>query len=75
MCDWAPVITASAVAIPVLAAAVAAWLQGHANAGAIAEVHTLVNATHQASVDRVDQLEESLRTQGAAVPARPANHP
>lgn len=76
MNDWGPVIVALSLAIPVLAAAIASWLQGHANGKAIAEVHTLVNSTHQESVARVAQLEAVLTAKGSPVPPpRSANQP
>lgn len=71
MTDWSPVIAAIAVAIPVIAAAVAAWLQGRSNAAAISDVHRAVADTHQVTVARVEQLEQALTASGMVVPPHP----
>ncbi len=75
MTDWSPVIVALAVAIPVLAAAVAAWPQGRDNRTAIAAVHKAVADTHAVTVARVEQLEQALTASGMVVPPHPQRRP
>ena len=69
--DWEPAIVALAAAIPIVAAALATWLQGHATAKSVAEVHELVNGTQARTVDRVEQLAAALTTAGVPVPPHP----
>lgn len=66
--DWAPVIVALAAAIPVLAAAVASWIQSRSNGQKIDQVHDVAVGRQDVTVARVEQLEKALNDAGVAVP-------
>lgn len=75
MTDWSPVIAAIAVAIPVLAAAVATWLQSRSNGQKLDAVHDVAVGRQDVTVARVEQLEQALTASGMVVPPHPQRRP